>query len=277
MEMNVELPSLARPNRTRAATELWPRVLEHAGASTLSDELWEVTKGRVAVEFAAELNTPETAALFRELERTDVGEYWSSASARAFAVGVGAREEIGMRALAAAWETSGAVDGALGIALHLSAANTFLLGESSAACLRRDASSAALDSGVDLHRRHAKALRLYVTRQYEKTQDFLNGAAVLAFRGTTVPPNATSAPPMLRPLSSFALTRSVAVAFPEWKDVPAGAQLGLLTAEVPAARVLSTPVTGMASMLEHEIVVLGAQRPDDDVEWFVAPAGERVR
>jgi hypothetical protein len=44
--------------------------------------------------------------------------------------------------------------------------------------------------------------------------------------------------------------------------------------ESTGIRILSTPVTGMASLLEHETVVLAAQRPGDLVEPIVATVGQ---
>jgi hypothetical protein len=64
-------------------------------------------------------------ALIDELERDDADDYWSSGCARAQVVGVDERAAIGMLALAAAWESSGATAGALGVALHLSATVSF--------------------------------------------------------------------------------------------------------------------------------------------------------
>jgi hypothetical protein len=55
-------------------------------------------------------------ALIDELERDDADDYWSSGCARAQVVGVDERAAIGMLALAAAWESSGATAGALGVA-----------------------------------------------------------------------------------------------------------------------------------------------------------------
>jgi hypothetical protein len=190
---------------------------------------------------------------------------------------VSERATVGMLALSAAWETSGAVEGALGIALHLSAVTTFGLGSQSVERLHSDATPDALRRGEELHGRHPDALRAYLDRQYEETQAFLNGDTVVVFRGTSaLPEHAGTVPLILRPLSSFALERSVAVAFPTYGDIPSAEHHALIIAAVPAARVLSTPVTGMASLLEGEVVVLGAQRPGDTAEQLVAPAGARV-
>src|SRR4051794_36930076 len=131
------LPPLTPP--TGAEVELWMRVLAAAGGPPLTDELAHGTKARVARDLAAVLDGNGLRALIDDLERNDPDEYWGSGSARAQACGVHERPAIGMLALAAAWESSGATAGALGVALHLSAAATFGLPRGVVEQLRRDA------------------------------------------------------------------------------------------------------------------------------------------
>jgi hypothetical protein len=271
----MQLPNLSPP--TEAAVALWPRVLERAGGGAVTDELAHRTKARIAHQLATAIDTAEMRKLFDELERDDPDQYWSSGKARAEAFGVRDRSVVGMLALASGWETSGAMEGALGLAFHLSAVASFGLASETLERVRAEADGHTLARGNELHARHEDALRSYLERQYEETQRFLTDDDVIAYRGTTGrPEHAGLVSQTLRPLSSFALERSVAIAFPNYGNMPADCHYALIAATVPAARILSTPVTGMASLLECEVVVLGAQRAGDAVEQFVAPAGERV-
>ena len=86
-------------------------------------------------------------------------------------------------------------------------------------------------------------------------------------------------PITLRPgLSSFALERSVATSFSGYGSVPAGEHHALITAAVPAVRILSTPVTGMSALLEQEVCFRARRAAGWSVcaELQVAPPGERV-
>lgn len=260
-----------------ADVQLWQRVLDRVGSHQLTDALVHATKASVAREFAAALDGAAIGLLIDELERDDPDECWSSGAARAEVIGVRERAAVGMLALAAAWESSGATAGALGVALHLSAAVAFGLGDESVERLRLDANETAFRRGEELHARHADGLRSYLQRQYDETQAFLDGADVRVYRGTTTAATAVGRVAVtLRPLSSFALERTVAIAFPMDRPVPPGERHALIAAAAPGARILSTPLTGMASLFEGEVVVLGAERPGDEVDLLVAPAGERV-
>lgn len=263
------LPPLAPPDGSE--TTLWPRLLAAAGGPPLTDELVHATKGRVARELSAVLDGDAMRALIDELEREDPDDYWSSGRARADTVGLDERGAVGMLALAAAWESSGATGGALGVALHLAAAATFGLATDSVERLRLDATGDALNRGQQLHDRHAAALRMYLQQQYDQTQAFLSGATVAIYRGitTTATAGGTGAIP-LRPLSSFSLAQNVARAFPMIRPIPPDEHHAVIAAAAPAVRILSTPVTGIASLWEQEVVVLGGTGPGDRVKFAVA-------
>src|SRR5207248_975628 len=120
-------------------------------------------------------------------------------------------------------------------------------------------------------------LTAYLERQYDETQVFLSGATVAVFRGATTESTSSGRVTMtLRPLSSFATARDVAAAFPIDQAIPSERRHALIAAAAPASRILSTPVSGMASLWEQEVVVLGAERSGDCVDLNVAPPGERA-
>ena len=87
---------------------LWQRVHDRVGSRQLTDALVHATKARVAHEFVDALDEAAIGLLIDELERDDPDECWSSGCARAEVIGVRERAAVGMLALAAAWESSGA-------------------------------------------------------------------------------------------------------------------------------------------------------------------------
>jgi hypothetical protein len=73
-------------------------------------------------------------------------------------------------------------------------------------------------------------------------------------------------PVKLRPASSFSVNRGTAEAFARDDAGTGGGGRGpghLVTMKVPVGRILGMPGTGMGSLEERELVVLGGTYPSD--------------
>jgi hypothetical protein len=121
-------------------------------------------------------------------------------------------------------------------------------------------------------RRSARNLQ----RQHDETQALLDGATITVFGGTSTDASAGSRVAItLLPLSSFTLARSVAARSRIGRSIPPDESCAADGDRAGRADPVDAGA-GMASLCEHEVVVLGAKRPGDTVDQVIARPGERV-
>ncbi len=272
------LPPLVAPVYRADVVDLWPRVLSITASGTPTQGVEQeanLAKAGVARELAAKVaGDAAIADLVAFLRAHDPDGAWFSGSNRARDLGLDDDLAIGLVVLAGEWEGSGARERQVGLALHLAAAAEFDVGVDAL-----PADGPARATADQLLAAHGPALRMFLRLQYERTQAFV-AEPVVAFRGVIMrdPPRGPLAriQPLRAPLSSFSLDGHIGESFPMYSptDVAPAAYV-VLMAQVPPERILTTPVTGFASLHEQEIVVVGASAADE--AWcFVGADGGRV-
>ena len=115
--------------------------------------------------------------------------------------------------------------------------------------------STAYAAGVKHYEKHKSAYDAFIKHQHAATQDYLktNGIThVSVFRGVKERGSPSATTVHLQPASSFSSSRSMAEGF-------SGGRGSVYAIRVPANRVLALPMTGMAHMLENEVVIAGGK------------------
>jgi hypothetical protein len=142
-----------------------------------------------------------------------------------------------------------------------------------------------VEAGMDVIRLQRKAAyREFLLSQYEATQERFAAAGIThvpLYRGHKVYGGATpewaigavdgergtADSVVLRPMSSFSLDRATATSFARGTSTD---ESYVITGTVPVARIIATPRTGIGSLEEAEVVVLGG----GPATWQVERAGE---
>lgn len=269
---------LSAPAAPAGEDELWRRIL-HRAAGLTDPDVGE-TKAALARELATEVGNESLDALADLVAAENEDLTWSGGAARAADIGLcGERRATALIVLAGAWESSGATKRALGVALYLTAARLFDLDEEQ---LRERADPDAVARADSLLANYGAVLSAFITAQYERTQDLLAGLGAVAaargyiHRGTPSAEVIIASPPLL-PLASFSLDPHIATDFPFYpRPLGDDDHFAVALTEVPAARILTTPVTGIASLHEHELVVLGPYDDRDRAWIFLGHDQQRV-
>jgi hypothetical protein len=209
----------------------------------------------IAADFAAELVSAEFDAFVDELKADD--EAWFVGSSRAAALGINDVRETAVIVLAGEWRSSEAYGRPYGRAFQLAAADAFGL------AVPPEAASGVGEAARQLIDEHPTLWKQIIKAQYTRTSALLGSGVVVAHRGLSraTPAQAGGVDPRLRPLSSFSLDAGIAQHFPM---TGSGGATVLQHADVPVERILATPATGFASLLEREIVVFGPSAGQTD-------------
>lgn len=229
----------------RVGAEVWTDLLR--ALRFPSDADVDEFDRRFAQDFASELHGTSFDALIAEFQND---EDWYGAVTRAASLGISDQSEIAVVALSGQWRTTDAHDRLLGRALHTAAALAFDL---------RSRPSDQLESRARaLVSRHHSVWCQIIAGEYERTQALLEGRSVVGHRGLrrNVAARTGAVDPVLRGLSSFSADPKIATDFPMSQAV--GSHQIMQSAMIPAERILATPATGFASMLELELVVIGS-------------------
>jgi hypothetical protein len=249
------LPALTAPSAT--AADIWAMICTKLQIRTdPSDPEVERVDRLIAAEFAAELAGDEFRAFIEEL-KTDV-EAWGGGKYRATALGISDIAETAVIALAGEWRSSDGYFRRYGRAFQLAAADAFDL------AVPPGTLSGVGEAARQLVDRYPALWNRIINLQYARTAALLGSSIVVAHRGNSHPTPAQqgSVDPKLRPVSSFSLDAGIALHFP-MND--SSCVTLVQHAQIPVERILATPATGFAALLEKEIVVLGPSEGNTDL------------
>lgn len=128
----------------------------------------------------------------------------------------------------------------------------------------------AFKKGEALYKKHKSTLKAYVQAQYEQTQAYLQSQGidrVSVFRGMTVHDREllkqipvgelSKLDTAAQPLSSWTTSIETADNFTRFESTTKGV---LLARDIPASEVYGVHMSGMGTILEKEVVVLGGQQ-----------------
>jgi hypothetical protein len=242
------------PLRPAAASvedsELWNRVVVAAGARGLAgDALREAVLAHAVSGLCASIAGDEQIlALGGFAEEDEDAEGWVGARFQARQLGLQDQAAIIVLFLISERTTSCAARSPYARALVETAARRF------------GAPSSVSDAAVrELLAAHEAAFARFLDAQRELTAELLQGRdEVTLHRGvrTTDPVKAGEENPGLLPLSSFSTSAARALSLARHgRDAGGAGEIVLLSAVVPAERILATPATGAGAVLEREVVL----------------------